>query len=247
MRHPCDLGHRASHREAQHPAYGDGHHEARHGACAPVGRNQVSDPARGRGRAHGLPDPHAQARGQQAGIAGGQAAQAGQPRPNRHAGRQQPLAAPAVRQPPQRQPHDGVQDRENSGQAAQLRVRKVELAPQRFEDRAHRLAVVEIQNVDQKQDDEGIPRGCPGRAHVQNSLAGGGTGGLVPLGGSGGTGGFGAAPSRRTEIVPRSEVSRMLGPWPTFPLSVAVRPSISLWICGPKSLTASPRSEVACN
>ena len=51
----------------------------------------------------------------------------------------------------------------------------------------------------------------------------------------------------RTVTEPRPAVRRMVGPSPTLPLNVAVRPSTSFWICGPKSLTASPRSAVACN
>src|SRR5450432_1528303 len=74
----------------------------------------------------------------------------------------------------------------------------------------------------------------------------GGIGGLgiFPLGVSGRIS-LGVVPSFRTSIEPRLEVILMVGPSPTLPFRVVVRPSVSFWIGGPKSLTASPRSAVA--
>ena len=79
-------------------------------------------------------------------------ASAGEPGPDRDAARQQ--AAPAARVGQLSQGESGQREHygEQREQPAQLRIGKGELVAQRFEDRGQRLAIVEVEDVDQKQD-----------------------------------------------------------------------------------------------
>src|ERR1035437_9934651 len=119
--------------------------------------------------------------------------------------------------------------------------RQGELVARRFQDRGQRLAIVEVEDVDQKQHGQcrsnrfgsHWPLTLP--HHILISLSFRFLGDLGGFGGMGGRGppspgvsgstSLGRVPSLRTEIHPRFDVSLMTGPSPPGPFRVALRPS----------------------
>ena len=64
---------------------------------------------------------------------------------------EQIAAAARVGQPAQRKSGEGEDHGEQGDQAAELRVGEEKFAAQRFENRVQRLAIVEVEDIDQKE------------------------------------------------------------------------------------------------
>src|SRR5262249_25696302 len=158
--------------------------------------------------------------------------------PHRYADREQPPAAPCIREAAERHAGQRIDDDERGGDRAELLIGEMELPAQRFEHRAESLTVVDVECVDQEEGDERCARAGSHILPSAGGLGGRGVFGSLPAGGGIS---LGAVPSLRTETEPRLAVMWMLGPSPTRPFNVDVRPSVSFEICGPKSFTTSPR------
>ncbi len=90
--------------------------------------------------------------------------------PDHHASAEQPFAAPQIGHAAERHADNRIENRERRAQQSHLRIVKVKLLAHRLDQRAGDVAIVEIQDVDKEQNDDG-ERCAFATGHWQRSLS----------------------------------------------------------------------------
>ena len=123
-------------------------HEQCQRTCAALRRKQVADPAGGGRSARSFAHRDSEPRSQQHGIVDGPRRSAGERAPKRDAASEQFFSAASIGEASQWQADDSVEQCEDGGDPAELRVREMKFATDRFRQRAGNMAIVEINDVD---------------------------------------------------------------------------------------------------
>src|SRR5262249_8522328 len=139
-----------SDREPEHPD-GDG-------ARSQTGSEEIAEERGRRRRTGGFADADAEPRGRELREISRDAGRGGQETPNEDAAGEHAPAVGSIGQPAERQPDDGVQEREDGGEQAERRVAQAPLAPDAFADAANELAVEEVHQVDREEDRQPVDR-----------------------------------------------------------------------------------------
>src|SRR5580704_31611 len=153
------LRYRAAEEIAQRAANRNAKHEERENARAFGGWKKIAEPAGCCRRARGFTDAHADTRKEQHCVCGGKARGSRQCGPNHDSPGEELFAACGIGDAAEGDADNRVNPDKSAAEQANLRVVKMELLAHRLDESAGDVAVVEIENVDGEEDDDGEPEG----------------------------------------------------------------------------------------